>query len=42
MTPINNRHDTIITYGIDNLSSEGAEARVLYGDGKIKESTTYI
>ena len=37
-----NRHDTTIIYDIDNLSSEGAEARVLYGDGKIKESTTYI
>lgn len=37
-----NNHDTTIIYDIDNLSSEGAEARVLYGDGKIKESTTYI
>ena len=37
-----NRHDTTIIYDIDNLSSEGAEARVLYRDGKIKESTIFI
>ena len=37
MTPISNRHDTIITYDIDNLSSEGAETHVLYKGGKIKE-----
>ena len=42
MTPINNRHDTIITYDIDNLSSEGAETHVLYKGGKIKESTVYV
>ena len=42
MTLKSNNHDTTIIYDIDNLSSEGAEARVLYGDGKIKESTTYI
>lgn len=42
MTPINNRHDTIITYGIDNLSSEGAETHVLYKGGKITESTVYV
>ena len=42
MTPINNRHDTIITYGIDNLSSEGAETHVLYKGGQIKESTVYV
>ena len=40
MTLKSNNHDTTIIYDIDNLSSEGAEARVLYGDGKIKESTT--
>ena len=39
MTLISNRHNTTIIYDIDNLSSEGAEARVLYRDGKIKEST---
>ena len=42
MTLKSNNHDTTIIYDIDNLSSEGAEARVLYVDGKIKESTTYI
>ncbi len=42
MTLISNRHDTTIIYDIDNLSSEGAEARVLYRDGKIKESTIFV
>ena len=42
MTLISNRHNTTIIYDIDNLSSEGAEARVLYRDGKIKESTIFI
>lgn len=42
MTLISNRHDTIIIYDIDNLSSEGAEVHVLYKEGKIKESTIYI
>ena len=42
MTLISNRHDTTIIYDIDNLSSEGTEARVLYRDGKIKESTIFM
>ena len=42
MTLISNKRDTTIIYDIDNLSSEGAEAHVLYKEGKIKESKIYI